>query len=838
MQFPLPHMAEVSQGKCFLVLIYYMDFQLLGGKMKPERKNVLASAFLLLFFVSSSSLHCQAKESATRFKAISRSLFPTSGTTSAETDKLYTEEDAGESVPGEKLETGISVQQQLSEEKEELSSFQEYLINQKPLGVSREIDHFGRNFFKSPPETFSPAQAIPVNAGYVIGPGDEIRINVWGPVEGEWQLVVDRDGNIHIPSVGTSSVAGLTYEKLQPFIKNEISKYYRDFHLNVGMGRLRSIPVYIVGNVKKPGNYNISSLSTLVNALFVSGGPSTSGTMRDIQLKREGETIVRFDMYDFFLKGDKTKDVRLLPEDVIFVPPAGPMAALIGNVANPAIYELKGDITVNGLLEMAGGVSATGYLRRVQVERIFENETRILLDKNLKKLSEKDDILLLNGDVVVISSVPEKIANVVTLEGNVVSPGNYQWFEGMRVSDIIKDAEKDLLPETNFEYGLIERTLIPSYEKELIFFKPGKALLEKDMEEDKLLECYDTVEIYSRWQYEERPKVRITGAVASTGEHIFRENMKVSDLVKLAGGLKHFAYTREAELTRVNITPDGPETKRLYIDIEKALQEDPAHNIVLHYDDYLFIRTVPDWQLYETVRINGEVKFPGTYTIKKGETLTSLIGRAGGFTGEAYARGAVFTREDVRRTQREQMDKMIDQLEMDLLSPRTLPADATTADVQAQQAELERKRELVEKLKEIEPDGRIVISLAVEPGKKMYDMELQDGDILSIPKNPGIVSVLGAVYNPTTFVYDPNLNYRRYLEMAGGVTPTANRRELYIIKVDGTIFKPGRNYRLEPGDAVVAPENIEFVSLRREMKDIIDILYKTAITVAVTTTIF
>lgn len=805
--------------------------------MKSERKNILIVVFFLFFFVISSGLYCQTKAPGMRFDETARSLSPSAGIPSDETDKLYTAEYVGEGMFDEKAETGID--HQLPEEKKgELSSFQKYLTRQKPLIVSREVDHFGRNFFKAPPETFSPPQAIPVNAGYVIGPGDEIRINVWGPVEGAWQLVVDRDGNIHIPAVGTASVAGLTYANLQPFIKNEISKYYKDFDLNVGMGRLRSIPVYIVGNVKKPGSYNISSLSTLVNALFVSGGPSLSGTMRDIHLKRHGETIVRFDMYDFLLKGDKTKDVRLLPEDVIFVPPANPMAAVIGHVANPAIYELKGEITVTGLIKMAGGVSATGYLKRVQVERIFENETIILLDKNLKDFSEKDDINLSNGDVIVISPVSEQITNAVALAGNVVRPGNYQWFEGIRLSDIIQDAEKDLLPETNFEYGLIERTVMPSQEKELIFFSPGKAFIEKDPSEDRLLEPYDTVEIYSRWQYEEQPKVRIAGAVASPGEHVYREKMKVSDLIKLAGGLKHFAYKKEAELTRVSPSPSGPETKRFYLNIEKVLQNDPSHNIVLNYDDYLFVRPVPEWQLYETVKIEGEVKFPGEYTINKGETITSLIARAGGFTSNAYVRGAVFTREYVRKTQREQMDKMIDQLEMELLSPRALPAGSTTADVQAQQAELERKSELIEKLKEIEPDGRVIISLSAEPGKKMYDMELKDGDMLLIPKNPGIVSVIGAVYNPTSFVYSRSLDYRRYLKMAGGFTPSANRRELYIIKVDGTIVKPGRGYNLEPGDAIVAPEKIEIVSLRRDIKDIIDILYKTAITVAVTTTIF
>ena len=725
------------------------------------------------------------------------------------------------------------------QETREYSAFQKYLLNNMPQAVSREVEHFGYNFFSVPPESFVPSQSVPVNPGYVIGPGDEIRVNVWGMVEGVWNLEVDRDGNVNMPSIGTVSVVGLTYENLESFLRKEISRYYKEFHLNVSMGRLRTIPVYLVGNVKKPGNYTVSSLSTLVNALFVSGGPSTSGSMRDIRLKRQGKTIVSFDMYEFLLKGDKSKDARLQPEDVIFVPPAGPLAAIVGNVVNPAIYEIREDTTITDLVAMAGGTSATGYLKRVQVERIFKNETRIVLDSNISGLDgSSEDIKLANGDIVVIYSVPDRVTNSITLKGNVVRPGAYQWREGIRISDILKDAEKDLLPETNFEYGMIERIRIPSYERELIFFNLKKAIIEKNMDEDRLLKPYDTLEVYSRWQYEEKPKVRIAGAVSSPGDYVYREEMKVSDLLLLAGGLKKYAYRQEAELARVIPSPQGIENRRFYIDIDKAMKNDPLHNLALEHDDYLFVRSIPDWQLYQSVSIRGEVRFPGTYTIKKGETITSLIARAGGLTTEAYIRGAVFTREEIRQTQRKQMDKMISQLETELLSPRSLPSDLTTADVEGQQAELARKQELVARLREVEPDGRIVISLVTRPGEKIFDMELVDGDTLTIPKNPGIVSVMGAVYNPTTFVYGERIPYGRYLKMAGGFTPAANRKELYIIKVDGTIVRPGRGYVLEPGDAIVAPEKIEIVSARREIRDIIDIMYKAAMVVAVTTNVF
>jgi len=720
---------------------------------------------------------------------------------------------------------------------DETSHFQKYLMRQIPLSISRRVGHFGYNFFRQPPSAFAPVTAVPVTAGYVIGPGDEIRINVWGMLEGRWNLVVDRDGNINIPTAGIVSVAGLTYENLELFLKKELSKHYKEFYLNVSMGRLRTIPVYLVGSVKKPGNYTVSSLSTLVNALFVSGGPAVSGTMRSIQLKRRGETVVEFDMYDFLLKGDKTKDVRLQPEDVIFVPAAGALAAIIGHVKNPAIYELKGTTTLKGLIEMSGGISATGYTKKIQVERIFENKTKVLIDKNVSELTDEDDMELADGDIVAIYPISDAIINAVTLQGNVVRPGQYQWKEGIRISDLIK-SEQELLPETNLEYALIERLQSPSLNRELLFFNLGKAVIEKDTAEDKLLHVYDIIKVFSLWEFREKPAVRIAGTVNRPGTYLYRENMTVADLIKLAGGPKYFAYTQEAELTRVYPASAGPETQRIRINIEKAMQGDSEHNILLERNDYLFIRPVPDWQVYETVRINGEVKFPGTYTINKGETITSLIARAGGFTNEAYVRGAVFTRESVKRSQREQMDKMIDRIEMELLSPRPLPVESTAADIKAQESDMQRKRELIARLKSVKPDGRVVISLADAPVKKIYDLKLEQGDTVTVPKNPGIVTVMGAVYNPTSFVYDGRFGYDRYIQMAGGFTPTAEKRAVYIIKADGTVVRIGAKHSLEPGDAVVAPEKIEIVSVRREIRDIIDVLYKTAITVAVTTTIF
>lgn len=816
----------------------------------------------------------------------------------------------------------------------ELSPFQQRLRRRQSLEVSRAVGHFGHDFFRAAPDTFAPVETMPVPAGYVIGPGDEIRISVWGMVEGRWTPVVDRDGNITIPTVGVVSVAGRTYAELETFIARELRKHHREFELNVGMGRLRTIGIYLVGHVRRPGRYTVSSLATLVNALFASGGPAHTGSLRDIRLRRGEQTVVSFDMYDFLLAGDRSRDVRLEPEDIIFVPPAGPQAALLGEVRVPAIYELADDITLAGLLALAGGPAATGYLKRVQVERVFEREHRIILDRDLREIEAAADFSLADGDIVSVYPASDAVTNAVTLAGHVTRPGRRQWIEGLRAGDLVA-GEGDLLPESNLEFALIERRQPPVMHPELLFFNLGQVLRAPGSAADPLLQPHDRLIVYSRWQFREQFAVRVENGVNRPGRYHYRENMRLSDLVNLAGGLirpehpgsyrsrgtiirrmppdyrpeqvsfdlhaalfdgeaaadlplyphddvylfdawelaevkqvrvsgplhapgtfrwargmtvsdlleragglREHAFTGAAELTRVRPTPGGPETLRLTVNLDLALAGDPAHDLALERDDYLFVRPVPGWRLYETVRLSGEVQFPGTYTITPGETISDLIARAGGYTDEAYPRGAVFTREEVRRRQREQTARMVDQLEMSLLAPRSLPAEATAADVRHQEAEQARLRELIDRLRAEEPAGRVVIGLARRPGDIAYDLPLRDGDHLAIPRDPGVVSVLGAVYNQSAFVHEPGLGYRHYLELAGGLTAGANRREIYVIRADGSVVRPRRLRTLQPGDAVVVPERLEVISTRREIHEIIDILYKTAVTIAVTTTIF
>jgi protein involved in polysaccharide export with SLBB domain len=626
--------------------------------------------------------------------------------------------------------------------------------------ISTELKQFGYDLFRLAPETFAPSDMVPVGPNYVLGPGDEIRVSVWGKVEGQFLLVVDRDGNISIPKVGTIGVAGLTFRELKEAVFREFSKYYTGFEMNVSMGSLRTMNVYVVGAARQPGAYTISSLSTLVNALFAAGGPGKAGTMRDIQVKRNGDTVVHFDLYDLLLKGDKTNDIRLMPEDVIFIPPVGPIAAVAGSVNSPGLYELRGKTSVTGLIEMAGGLNPLAFQGRIQVERIMDGSRQVVFESDWEKAKEQE-IPARSGDVI-------KVYPVV----------------------------------------------------------PDKRL------------------------------VRVSGAVQREGEYGYSAGMTVKDLVSLTGGLKYYAYRQEAELTRVMVTEEGPQTEKITIPLEKALEGDPASNIPLRENDYLFVRTVPEWKVYQIVNITGEVKYPGAYTIQKGEKLSSLIERAGGFTDRAYRKGAVFTREKVRELQQRQVDEMVDRLERELagrssagVSTAINPEEARILEIGIQQMNI-----FLEKLRTAKAKGRMVV-VVTDPAylkKTPYDIELEEGDNLFIPENPQTVQVTGSVFNQTAFVYREGRSLHHYVDLAGGYTENADDERIYVLKVDGTAIRPkggifsglswdadskrwgSADYRtLDPGDTIVVPEKLERIAWLREIKDITQILFQVAVSAGV-----
>jgi polysaccharide export outer membrane protein len=642
---------------------------------------------------------------------------------------------------------------------EVVSGAEEYITGDLPADVSNNIRQFGYDLFRKTPSSFAPVQNVPVGPDYVIGPGDEIRIVVWGRIEGAWSVSVDRDGRISLPKIGVIGVAGLTFQQLKDVLKVEMSKYYTGYEMSVSMGALRTIRVYIVGNAQSPGAYSVSSLSTLVTALFEAGGPGKAGSMRDIQLKRNGKTIMHFDMYDFLLKGDKSKDARLMPEDVIFIPSVGPLVGIAGNVKNPAIYELNRETGILELINMAGGLTSIAFTGRIQVRRIEDHKFRNIFERDIVEIEKnaEKDFKLRDGDLIKVFSVVET-KDTIIIAGAVAKPGTYAV----------------------------------------------------------------------------TPKVT-----------------KVSDVLSQAGGTLYFA-SFQSEITRVKVTQQGPVTERIVVDIQKAMAGDPQHNIPLEINDYIFVRNVPEWDLYKTVSIFGQVKYPGDYTITKGEKLSSLLERAGGFTDKAYLRGAVFTRTKVQESQQKNIDEMARRLETELLAsaPAETAATLTPEDAKLKAVELQQMRDFINRLKAVKATGRVSIALN-EPEqlkKTAYDIELEDGDNLRIPTNPSTVQVIGAVFNQTAFVFDKDKNFSNYIDLAGGYTDSADEDNEYILKVDGTAVKPDSgglswsnnsnrwefgSQDVEPGDTVVVPEDLEKISWLREIKDVTQILYQIAVTAGV-----
>jgi len=647
---------------------------------------------------------------------------------------------------------------------EEVSQFERFIAGQSEKVISTYLRQFGYDLFDRPLSTFAPSDKVPVGPDYIFGPGDEIKISVWGSFDWQGYVTVSRDGNITLPKIGIIGITGLSFKEVKDVLHREFAKYYTGFEMNVSMGTLRTMNIYVIGNVRTPGVYNVSSLSTLVNALFAAGGPGKIGTMRDIQVKRSGKTIINFDMYDLLLKGDKTKDVRLMPEDVVFIPAIGSLIGIAGNVKNPAIYELRGETRLLDLIEMAGGLTGNAFKGRVQVQRIFDHQSIKLFEGDLVDINkdEKKNFTITNGDLVKVFSVAEDISTV-SIEGAVQKMG-------------------------------------------IFGVNPG-----------------------------------IT---------------RIMDVIAQAGGLVYYASDK-AEITRVKVTQAGPRTERLYVDLLKAMEGDQINNIPLEINDYIFIRAVPEWNLYKTVNIYGEVKYPGKYTITKDESLSSLIERAGGYTDAAYLQGSKVTRESVRKSQQEGLDAMAVRLQREILSSSS--AQITTAssseEAQSKKAELESKQKFIEFVKELKATGRLTVrltNLRLLKGTD-NDIRMEDGDNITIPSRPGAINVEGSVISKGSYVYSNKYDYRNYIEMSGGYSSYADEDKVYVLKADGSAMMLSRGWTswnpfksrweleafgrdrkdVEPGDTIVVPEKLERIAWMREIKDITAILMQMAVTAGV-----
>jgi protein involved in polysaccharide export with SLBB domain len=660
---------------------------------------------------------------------------------------------------------------------------------------------------------------LPVGPDYVLGSGDNIVVNLWGGHSDRLSLTIDRQGQIALPEAGTITIDGLTIAQAQSAIQKSLSTQFQGEHVEISLGRLRTVRVYVVGDVQRPGAYDVSSLSTPLSALYAAGGPTSRGSLRLLRQYHSTQLVREIDLYDFLLRGVRSNTDRLLPGDTILVPPVGPQVSIEGMVHHPAIYELNGEKTLNQVLDLAGGVLATASLKQINVARIVAHQRRTMLSLQLPNdpagVAQKlADFKVQGGDDVVISQILPYNEQAVYLEGHVYRPGKYPYRDGMTINDLLHSYQ-DVMPEPSDHAELI-RLQAPDFRPETISFSLPDVLIGND---SIPLQPFDLIRIFGRYEIDS-PRVSIDGEVLRPGAYPMSQGMTVAGLVRMAGGFNRSAYRDDADLSSY-VVQNGQKVlvNHSIVAVEKALNGDKSADVALKPGDVVSIRRLAGWQdIGASVTINGEVEHAGSYGIDPGERLSSVLKRAGGYREGAYPAAAVLERVQVRELGEQARQQMIQRIETTPINMK--PVSATGQD---QTAALQQQRDQVlTALRSHPASGRLVINISSDIGKwenTPADIELRAGDTLVIPKRPNFVMVSGQVYNATAISYVPGRDAGWYLRKAGGPTPYGNKKLIYVLRADGSVVVQreaetiwmGRNLmdlRMQPGDTIVVPEKI------------------------------
>ena len=743
------------------------------------------------------------------------------------------------------------------------SEIESILSGRFPTDITKELRQYGYDFFSKEAPSFKPLTNVPVGPDYIIGPGDNFTIHLWGNTEQTYNTTVAADGRITLPRLGTLNVSSLTFVELKNYLSHKFREYYPDFKISITMGTLRMVEIFLVGEANNPGTYSVSSLSTVISALYATGGPTKKGSLRNIKLFRNKKLMKTLDLYDFFIKGMKNDDVRLQPGDTIFIPIIEPVVGIAGYVKRPAIYEMKGGETIKDVIDLAGGVLPLGYLQNVVIERLKGHQRRVVKSFNLDPSNKETDVNLkmplMDGDLIKIYPIHKAIRQIVYLKGHVKYPREHELKPGMRLLDLIPSYDV-LLSEPYLPVGEIIRLMPPDLHPEIIEFNL-EALLSGDRDQNLLLQDQDSVIVYSRWEKKERPKVTINGAVRNPGTYSLLKGMTIKDLIFQAGNLTNKAYTDRADLSRLITLEKGTETLKLDFSPKKALADEKEDNLVLQKDDVIHIREIPMYKqaLQRKIILEGEFVFPGEYIFSDGERLSSVIQRAGGLNEDAYPFGAMFFRESAREIQRLRFQEYIAQLQEDIRSLEVLSGGSTfnKEDTILLQTTLSERQKLLERLERAQPTGRMVIQLEevlLIPSSK-FDFQLRPGDHLIVEKRPDFVNVLGEVYNPTALLAEKERSVDYYLERVGGVTKDADKKQIYIVKADGTVISKQQggffglgfwnqenkrwtsgsfgSVELDPGDTIIVPRKLVKTDWMQIIKDTSQILYQIAIAAGV-----
>lgn len=826
---------------------------------------------------------------------------------------------------------------------------------------TKEPQRFGLTLF-SGKSSKADNSSIPVPDFYVLGAGDELLVQIFGKQSSSESLMIERDGTIVLPELGPVVVAGLTFSEAKALIADRIKKQILGVDVAVSMGELKTITIFVAGEAKKPGSYNVPALSTITQALTRAGGISDIGSLREVSVKRSGATVVTFDIYDLLLKGDARHDLQLQSGDVVFVAPVKALAEVVGEVHRPAIYEVMPGESVAKLLAMAGGLKADAYPQGSVLERVNAKNVRDLLNLDLTDSAGLNQQVR-QGDVLRVGGTSTRVENAVTIAGAVVRPGHYAWRDGLRVNDLLTSLWSDLHISADLDYGLIIREENVAGDLKVLQFNLGQAITEPMSADNLRLSARDLIlvfhqenqsferaklDLYFREKLAEsaqfKPKVErptgtvmaesqltataaepepklnyealtdqafvlleekqkqddlpavfseeemsadqnwlvmelntmlnslfsnpdflaktphltrkelllpvlnklksrsslvtgpklysVAGEVKVPGEYPLPEQASVKKLIEAAGGLKDSAYLQRAELTRAtqeSVDADM-QVAHFNIDLTQAAKDDQQFGLMSR--DALNVFSIPNWNIKRQFRIVGHVRFPGIYTIQQGETLASILTRAGGLKSTASAEGAVFTRKQTKEREEEQIRKLAQQLRADIAS-RSLTAEANAVSPQDSMM-------LIAEIEKTKPVGRLVVNLeGIMNGETEFDLMAEDGDELFVPPANTSIAVVGEVQHTASHRFKKGLSIQDYLDLSGGFRKRADEERVYVIRADGSVYMPSRTSwfavnedKLMPGDTIVVPLDTEFKDSLSVWTAVTQIFYQSAVALA------
>ncbi|MDA1352820.1 MAG: SLBB domain-containing protein [Proteobacteria bacterium] len=779
----------------------------------------------------------------------------------------------GIAAPGEQLEqrtlgdTDLESQQNYRLFQEKFAEFEKSLIEEKG-----EVQRYGVSLFDKEVSTFAPTDDASVPDNYRLGAGDQLAIQLFGSESDQYDLQITRDGQISFPKLGPITVAGLTYEDARELIQSRVKDQIIGAQATISMGRLRAINIFMAGEVAVPGAYSVSALTTITQALFQAGGIGDIGSLRNIQVKRNGLTVETFDVYQLLLKGDASGDVRLQSGDVVFVPPYAGIVDVEGAVKRPMIYEFIDGESVADAVAMAGGLNQDAYSAAIAVVSKAIGKS-LPGAKNIDLTqAERETTGLRDGDKIRVPQSTENLENAVTLKGAVVRPGVYGWVVGQKIADILSSIPSDLKPYADLGYALVVRQKNAQLDIEVLQINLATALNGKGSQDNILTRPRDQIIVFSQASVSDittvdadadadtdteaeaeitssqrlallRPiieklksqarsgepvqTISISGAVKSPGDYPLSRDDTVATLIAAGGGLQDSVYLDSAELRRLYLGQNNEILSR-YIDLNLTTELMSSSGTVLQSRDHLYVRALPDWNPTNAVTVEGEVLFPGSYRIRKNETMTDVIERAGGLTASAFYEGAVFTRESVAKQESLRSKEFAQSIIRDFASSQLTKEDNTVG--------IDEIKAIADTLEKFEGAGRLLVDIgAAMSGDSVADITLEDGDTLTIPPRVSTVTVVGEIRRPGTHSFQSELDLEDYLGLSAGLTARADDKELYIVRADGSVLRPtkswtlfaGGNTSLNPGDTIVVPINTGYTDNLTLWRDITQTIFNT-----------